>query len=432
MVSGLLSLSICVAGCRIRRVDKGERSPSAQQDRPAQQVGGTARAPETLSEPIPLPDGGATEVGLAGGPGELMEPTEDQGGPISRPSGDPVPESDAEGAADLEESRGVKRALPDGFRILAFAGGAEFPAAFDDLVLASVGASASPAEAAAQVAERLESFPSTNAGVGSALRLDGTTIECDALVIDSTGRKGFAGGLRSSKAPVSVAAALYRAGGATVRGTAADELARRLGGGDAVLLTQGAEAAYLGDLRLHAGRPSGHGPGSLESLYVSPEKLSTALASAPEPRRSALDRLPIFVIVSDGNTVALAASSGGIALSHPGAPSLLDAPHNAFSLNEEGASVVLASNSTCPDGAVKASQQLLTTRSSLLSALSVKATCKDAPFVILAGDTLRTNIPGELLYVRGEGLEEREPPQQASPAAQPLVRPTSPGERTLN
>jgi hypothetical protein len=329
--------------------------------------------------------------------------------------------TEEEDAADATETPEKSRPLlRDGWRVLAFAGGAEFPRNFDDLVLESVEASPSPAEAALRIAVKLEAAPSTNAGLGSALRLDGTTIECDALVMDSKGRRALVGGLRSASSPVSVAAALYRAGGVTVRGAAADDLAERLGAGDVSLLTQSAETAYLSDLRLHAGSGEGRGPGSIESLYVSPEKLSQALASPSPERENKLARTPVFVVVTDGTTSAVAASSGGIVLSHPGAPSLLDAPHNAVALNEEGVVFVLATHSACPDGALQSSQQLRATRSSLSAVQYLSASCPDAPYVVLSGKTLRTNFPADMLYARGEGLEGVEPrPAVQNPSPRP-------------
>lgn len=382
--------------------EKSRREPV--RPTPSEQEGHDRATPEIQAHP----EGGspAEEVGSGDEMGDQREALRVEDAESDRLQ--PVAEKGTvEGALPRDQ---VIRSLRAGWRVLAYGGGVDFPQGFDDSVHEIVEASVSSAEAAVQIAVKLEASPFTNAGLGSALRLDGATIECDALVLDAEGRRGFAGGLRTSSSPVSVAAFLYRAGGATVRGAAADELAKRLGASDASLLTQAADSDYLSDLRRHAGTTSGDSSGSLESLYVNPEKLTRALTSAPSPPERRQERLPVFVIVTDGTLPALAASSGGIALSHPGAPSLLDAPHNAFALGEQGAVAVLAPHSVCSDGARVTSQSLVATRSSLLAAEKLGKDCPDVPYLFLSENTLRTSIPLDLLYLLGEGLEATKAP----------------------
>lgn len=320
-------------------------------------------------------------------------------------------------AVEAPESPAVERpALAEGLRVVAFAGGVPLPPDFDAKVAQLTEHSAHVAEAAAQIGQELEELPNTNAGVGAALRLDGATIECDAVVMDARGRKGFAGGLRSNASPLMVAAALYRAGGVTMRGRAVDELAISLGAAQTDLLTEAASAAYVADLREHVGKSAASGRGGLESFYVNPENLRAALASAPGATRKDSERLPVFVIVASSEGIGVAGSSGGHPLSYPGTPTLLDAPHEALAIGEDTVVAVLGPADKCPLGAQKALQQVQNSGSSLLVAQELKRVCDGVPYVIFSGKTLRTNIPREVLYLRGEGLEENERAQQSAGA----------------
>ncbi|USX12436.1 isoaspartyl peptidase/L-asparaginase [Oxalobacteraceae bacterium OTU3CAMAD1] len=77
----------------------------------------------------------------------------------------------------------------------------------------------------------LEDDPRFNAGTGSALRMDGATIEMDAGVMDSLGRLGAVAGLRRVRHPVEVAAAVAGTPHWMLCGEGALRFARHIGAG---------------------------------------------------------------------------------------------------------------------------------------------------------------------------------------------------------
>src|SRR5262245_13173709 len=91
-------------------------------------------------------------------------------------------------------------------------GGVGSPAAWKDgcekaaaRALARLGSGADALDAAVEAATMLEDDGRYNAGSGSSLRLDGSTIEMDASVMDSRGGIGCVAAIRRVKNPVLVA-----------------------------------------------------------------------------------------------------------------------------------------------------------------------------------------------------------------------------------
>jgi len=74
----------------------------------------------------------------------------------------------------------------------------------------------------------LEDDARFNAGTGANLRLDGRTIECDAAVMDDTGRFGAVAGLRATRHPIDAALAVADGPHLLVAGDGANALAAAL------------------------------------------------------------------------------------------------------------------------------------------------------------------------------------------------------------
>jgi beta-aspartyl-peptidase (threonine type) len=74
--------------------------------------------------------------------------------------------------------------------------------------LASLGADGDALDAVVQAVTAMEGDGRFNAGCGSALRMDGETIECDAGLMDTRGRLGAVAALRDTPSPILVARAV--------------------------------------------------------------------------------------------------------------------------------------------------------------------------------------------------------------------------------
>lgn len=113
---------------------------------------------------------------------------------------------------------------------------------------AALEAGGSATEAARAAVRVLEDDPRLNAGRGANLRLDGRTIECDAAVMDDTGRFGAVAGLDGVRHPVELAARVMQTPHQLMAGAGARALAERLGLEAADLATERArkklERAY--------------------------------------------------------------------------------------------------------------------------------------------------------------------------------------------
>lgn len=95
--------------------------------------------------------------------------------------------------------------------------------------MAALRSGKSSAEAVVAAVVLLEDDGRFNAGSGSVLRLDGSTIEMDAAVMDSEGLLGAVAAVSGVKNPVLLAAGVARGPHALMAGAGACELARRLG-----------------------------------------------------------------------------------------------------------------------------------------------------------------------------------------------------------
>ncbi|MDH4231767.1 MAG: isoaspartyl peptidase/L-asparaginase [Nitrospirota bacterium] len=86
-------------------------------------------------------------------------------------------------------------------------------------------------DAAVEAARLLEDDERFNAGSGSALRIDGKTVEMDAAVMDSGGHIGIVINIRNQKNPVLVARAVIDTPHIALAGRGAEEFAARAGFG---------------------------------------------------------------------------------------------------------------------------------------------------------------------------------------------------------
>lgn len=98
-----------------------------------------------------------------------------------------------------------------------------------DAALAVLARGGDPIDAVAAGAIILEDDPRYNAGTGSAVRLDGHTVEMDAAVMDSSGRFGAVAGLEEVKNPVVVARAVADTPHRLLAGDGATAFARAVG-----------------------------------------------------------------------------------------------------------------------------------------------------------------------------------------------------------
>jgi beta-aspartyl-peptidase (threonine type) len=84
-------------------------------------------------------------------------------------------------------------------------------------------------DAAVEACRLLEDDGRFNAGSGSVLRIDGTTVETDAGVMDSAGNLGMVMNLRNVRNPVTVARAVTRTPHVALAGRGAETFAEKIG-----------------------------------------------------------------------------------------------------------------------------------------------------------------------------------------------------------
>jgi beta-aspartyl-peptidase (threonine type) len=84
-------------------------------------------------------------------------------------------------------------------------------------------------DAVVEACRVLEDDGRFNAGTGSVLRIDGTTVEMDAAVMDSRGNLGMVMSVRNAKNPVTVARAVSQTPHVALAGGGADAYAEKIG-----------------------------------------------------------------------------------------------------------------------------------------------------------------------------------------------------------
>ncbi len=103
------------------------------------------------------------------------------------------------------------------------------PRAAVDAALKALERGDDPADAAMEGVEVLENDSRFNAGTGSAVRLDGESVQMDAAVMRSDGRFGAVAGIESVRNPVAVARAVMDTPHLILQGDGATRFARTLG-----------------------------------------------------------------------------------------------------------------------------------------------------------------------------------------------------------
>lgn len=127
-------------------------------------------------------------------------------------------------------SDGCKKAAEKGFKIINDGGSA--------------------VDAAVEAVVCLENDGRYDAGVGSVLRLDGKTIECDAAIMTSEGEIGSVINVRNVKNPVLLARKVMQTPHVAIAGRGAENLAKRFGLYGELKPSESAKANYLKKLAL--------------------------------------------------------------------------------------------------------------------------------------------------------------------------------------
>ncbi|NGZ86245.1 isoaspartyl peptidase/L-asparaginase [Duganella aceris] len=217
-------------------------------------------------------------------------------------------------------------------------GGAGSPLAYRDGCIAAAeqglnalraGGDALAAAVAAVV--MLEDDPRFNAGTGSALRMDGRTIEMDAAVMDSLGALGAVACLQRVRNPVLVAKAVTHTPHWLLCGSGAQRFAHDIGAAEHDVATPQARARHEEMLQqLRHGEPVRHGSDNADFLdywnfAMPPPSLHDAAAvagaaatdgsgqggTAPPTRRDAACDTVGAVVRDGAGHFAVAGSTGG-------------------------------------------------------------------------------------------------------------------------
>jgi beta-aspartyl-peptidase (threonine type) len=155
------------------------------------------------------------------------------------------------------------------------------------------------ARAAAIAAVRvLEDAPELNAGTGAVLRVDGTSVQCDAAVMDAAGF-GAVAAVEGVRHPVQLAEAVYDLPHLLVVGDGASALADRLGLERRELLTEERRAQHRARLARRAAEGEGADAG-IDAIF----RLATDDGTACDT---------VGAVVRDASgAVAAAGSTGGL------------------------------------------------------------------------------------------------------------------------
>ena len=153
-------------------------------------------------------------------------------------------------------------------------------------------------DAVVEACIKLEDDGRFNAGSGSALRIDGETVEMDAAVMDSEGTVGVVINIRNVKNPVAVARALTASPHVALAGRGAEAFARKIGAEQFPGVSEKAVEGFQKTLRLlKEGRIAEINPRWKDADKLFSDKISSDTIGA-----AALDRRGTF---------AVAASTGG-------------------------------------------------------------------------------------------------------------------------
>jgi len=187
-----------------------------------------------------------------------------------------------------------------------------------------------PLEAAAEGLAVLEDNPSFNAGRGSSVRRDGTSIQMDALVMDSEGRLGGVAGIVLVRNPVRVAWDVALAGHGVMGGPGALGFARDHGHVAFDPWTPRAFGQWEMAMSKHRADGSAE-PG--EEVRAKPERATPDSVSVT-PHNA------VLLLRTQDDRFAAAASDGGMAAGLPGGIGAVPIPGAAVFVGPDGTVVV--------------------------------------------------------------------------------------------
>ncbi len=356
-----------------------------------------------------------------GGASAISEPDQKEpSDPASPMDGEAPDAADISQEASSADEEASPRTIAEGWEIFVFAGGIALAPELKEYAREAVGHD-DPSAIAAKIVARLEALSTTNAGPGSALRLDGETIESSALLVDGTGRSAAVGGMRKTQEPIVLAESLYRSGGGSIWGPAADDLATRFDLKQGPLEVSRARTDYLKDLSIAVQAGISKELGSLFSLYVTPEALTQSLIVHTSVRDTSLSkRLPVFaLVIAPDDQSAIAVSHGGEPLATPGSRSEIEnVGGRAVALKQSNAALVFSAAGDCDKSASDILERLRMTRSLALAAQPLEADCSAASYLLFSRQGYRSNLnPESVLQMSGRAVPAVPPVTAVVPPA---------------
>ncbi|MBI4243439.1 MAG: isoaspartyl peptidase/L-asparaginase [Planctomycetes bacterium] len=168
-------------------------------------------------------------------------------------------------------------------------------------------------DAVIEAAVSLENDGRFDAGIGSVLRLDGKTIECDAALMTSTGKIGTVINVHNVKNPVLLARKVMDTPHVTLAGTGAENFAKKLGLHDKIRPTKQVKEQYkeqIQQLKLKTldGHRSIWNKVKLENIWNCKQDYSSIFGC---------DTIGTVAIDTKGR-LAIANSTGGVSPALPG------------------------------------------------------------------------------------------------------------------